>query len=57
MKNKKINKTIRVEPDLWDKFIKIARYKDSDASKEIRKFIKRYLAENSQLFLEMETKI
>ena len=51
-----IHKTIRVEKDLWDKFKKITRYKDSDASKEIRKFIKQYLAENSQLFLEMEAK-
>ncbi len=51
---KMIHKTIRVEEELWDKFKKIAKYKDSDASKEIRKFIKRYLAENSQLFLEME---
>jgi len=51
-----VHKTIRVEADLWEKFMKIARYKDSDASKEIRKFIKRYLAENSQLFLEMESK-
>ena len=53
---KMVHKTIRIEEDLWDKFKKIAKYKDSDASKEIRKFIKRYLAENSQLFLEMEAK-
>lgn len=51
-----VHKTIRIEADLWEKFKKISRYKDSDASKEIRKFIKRYLAENSQLFLEMERK-
>ena len=56
MQRKMIHKTIRVEKDLWDKFKKIAKYKDSDASKEIRKFIKQYLAENSQLFLEMEAK-
>ena len=56
MQKQMIHKTIRVEKDLWEKFMKIARYKDSDASKEIRKFIKRYLAENSQLFLEMESK-
>jgi metal-responsive CopG/Arc/MetJ family transcriptional regulator len=54
MQDKMIHKTIRVEKDLWDKFKKVAKYKDSDASKEIRKFIKRYLAENSQLFLEIE---
>ena len=56
MQDKMIHKTIRVEKDLWDKFKKVAKYKDSDASKEIRKFIKRYLAENSQLFLEIEAK-
>ncbi len=56
MQKQMIHKTIRVEKDLWEKFMKITRYKDSDASKEIRKFIKRYLAENSQLFLEMESK-
>ena len=56
MQDRMIQKTIRIEKDLWDKFKKIAKYKDSDASKEIRKFIKRYLAENSQLFLEMEAK-
>ena len=54
--NRMIQKTIRVEKNLWDKFKKIAKYKDSDASKEIRKFIKQYLAENSQLFLEIEAK-
>jgi metal-responsive CopG/Arc/MetJ family transcriptional regulator len=53
MQNKMIHKTIRVEEDLWDKFKKVAKYKDSDASKEIRKFIKRYLAENSQLFMDI----
>ena len=56
MQKQMIHKTIRVEKDLWEKFMKITRYKDSDASKEIRKFIKRYLAENSQLFLEIESK-
>ena len=56
MQKQMIHKTIRVEKDLWEKFMKITRYKDSDASKEIRKFIKCYLAENSQLFLEMESK-
>ncbi len=56
MQKQMIHKTIQVEKDLWDKFKKIAKYKDSDASKEIRKFIKQYLAENSQLFLEAEAK-
>ena len=46
--------TILVEPDKWERFRKIAKKKQSDASKELRKFIDRYLSENSQLFLEME---
>ena len=56
MQDKMIQKTIRVDKELWDRFKQIAKLKDSDASKEIRKFIKRYLAENSQLFLELEIK-
>ena len=48
------DESLEVEKELWDKFRKIASYKDSDASKEIRKFIKRYLSENSQLFLQLE---
>ena len=48
--------TILVEPDKWERFRKIAKKKQSDASKELRKFIDRYLAENSQLWIEMEAK-
>ena len=48
--------SILVEPTKWERFKKLAKYKNSDASKEIRKFIDRYLSENAQLFLEMETK-
>ena len=33
-------KTIRVDLELWEKFKKITRLKESDASKELRKFIK-----------------
>ena len=54
-RGKMVHKTIRVEKDLWERFMKTAKLKDSDASKEIRKFIKRYLAENAQLFLEAES--
>jgi len=55
MQDKKmIHKTIRVEKELWDRFMKIAKAKDSDASKEIRKFIKRYVADNSELFLQLD---
>jgi len=47
---------IRVDAEKWEKFKKLAKYQNSDASKEIRKFIDKYLAEHSQLFLEMEAK-
>ncbi|MRJ01831.1 MAG: hypothetical protein C6I05_00100 [Epsilonproteobacteria bacterium] len=51
---KMVHKTIRIEAELWEQFKKMARYKDSDASKEIRKFVKRYIAENSRLFVEID---
>jgi len=41
-----------VEPDIWDRFRKVAKLNDSDASKEIRKLIKKYLSENTQLLLK-----
>ena len=53
-KRKMIHKTIRVDEELWKRFIKIAKAKDSDGSKEIRKFIKKYVAENSDLYLQLE---
>jgi len=51
---KRVN--IYIEPDVWERFRKVAKFKDSDASKEIRKMIKQYLSENAQLFLEIEAK-
>ncbi len=54
--SKRTLKAFRIEEDVWERFKKIARAKDSDANKELRKLIKQYLAENSQLFLTMETK-
>jgi len=53
-KRKMIHKTIRVDEDLWKRFIKIAKAKESDASKEIRKFIKKYVTENSDFYLQLE---
>ena len=38
---KRVN--ISVDGDLWNKFILLADHQDSDASKEIRKFIKSYI--------------
>lgn len=39
--------TIRVNESDWDLFKQLCKANESDASKEIRKFIKQYIAENS----------
>jgi len=44
-----VNYTIRLDRELKDRFVKTCKAMDSDSSKEIRKFMKKYLAENSQL--------
>ncbi len=54
MSYKKVS--VNVDADKWEKFKKLAKYVNSDTNKEIRKFIDRFLAEHSQLFLEMEAK-
>jgi predicted DNA-binding protein len=56
MKKVKKLRTFRIEDEFWERFKKIAEHKDSDANKELRKLIKQYIAENAQLFLEMEAK-
>ena len=40
---------INVEKEKWLQFKKIAKKKQSDASKELRKFIDKYLAKNGKL--------
>ena len=45
-------KNIRVDEQKWERFKRIAKLNESDASKEIRKFINKYLAENAQLLLK-----
>ena len=40
---------VRVDKSKWERFKKITKINNSDASKEIRKFIDRYLKDNSQL--------
>ena len=49
MKNtdKEKRATIRVNESDWDLFKQLCKANESDASKEIRKFIKQYIAENS----------
>ena len=39
---------IIVNKKIWCEFKKIAKSKDSDSSKEIRKFIKKYIEENKE---------
>ncbi len=41
----KKNLTVRIDKDLLEKFIKLATNNESDASKEVRKFIKKYVKE------------
>lgn len=35
--------SLLVDAELWDRFKKIAKKENSDASKEIRKFIRNYI--------------
>jgi len=53
-KLKKIN--INVEPSKWEDFKAIAKINQSDASKELRKFIDKYLEENRQLQIRVRSK-
>jgi len=46
--------SIKIDKGKWLKFKKIAKYKNSDASKEIRKFIDEYIVKNNQLFLDVK---
>jgi len=48
MKNTDLIKaTILIERDTWKLFKDLAKTNESDASKEVRKFIKSYIAEHS----------
>jgi rubrerythrin len=50
----KIRTSILVEKDAWERFKKIAKYNDSDSSKEIRKMMKKYISDNADLTLKMD---
>ena len=50
-KNETVNYTIRIDKELKDRFVKICKAMDSDSSKEIRKFMKKYVAQNNQFCL------
>ena len=43
------NRTIMVEENDWNVFKKLTKLNNTDASKEIRKFIKQYIKENQDL--------
>jgi len=49
-KKKRIN--LLVDPDKWERFQKIAKILDSDASKEVRKFVDKYISENKDLGID-----
>ena len=42
---------VRVEKDVWERFKKICKKQDTTAAQQVRKLIKQYVAENSQLFV------
>ena len=47
MKNKYKHMTIRINWNDWELFKELCKANESDASKEIRKFIKEYIAQNT----------
>ena len=47
MKNKYKHMTIRINENDWELFKELCKANESDASKEIRKFIKEYIAQNT----------
>jgi hypothetical protein len=52
--SEKIRTSIMVNKEDFERFKKIAKYNDSDTSKEIRKFIKRYISKNADLTLKLD---
>jgi len=47
MKNKYKHMTIRINENDWELFKQLCKLNETDASKEIRKFMKNYIAEHS----------
>jgi len=47
---------IHIEKDLKDRFLKVAKANDTDASKLIRAFIREYLRKNSQMKITFKSK-
>ena len=53
MENKYKHATIRVLESDWELFKQLCKLNNTDGSKEIRKFIKAYIAENSDKVAEL----
>jgi len=57
MKNTDLTKaTILIERDTWKLFRDLCKLNETDASKEVRKFIKQYIAEHSHQIKNLITK-
>ena len=58
MKNTDLTKaTILIERDTWKLFRDLCKLNETDASKEIRKFIKQYIADNSNKIKDIVMKV
>jgi len=45
---------LKVEKQLRDRFLAIAKHLESDGAKEVRKFMKKYVSDNANLALHIE---
>ncbi len=54
--NEKKRVNFWVDKEKWERFKKVAKHNHSDASKEMNKFVDKYLSENSQLALKIQDK-
>jgi len=48
-----VNFNVKMDKDIKDRFVEVAKLNDDNASLLIRKFVKKYLSENSQLELKI----
>ena len=46
---KKVMATFRIEKNKWETFKKIAKARESDANKELRKFVNEFIEQNRDL--------
>lgn len=44
---------MKVDETLKDRFLRIAKINESDGAKEVRKFMKKYVADNAHLALKL----